>query len=160
MRVLHWGLAIIVLLNLFWFEEGDEVHRWVGYAAVGIVVARMLLGFWGLPHERFGGFPLGFQSLKKFILGVFRGSKAESFSGHNPLASWIYILMWLAVIALGVTGWMMGLDRFFGDDLLNEIHAKISDFMIALIVLHMVGMLFDSFRYRRHTWLSMFTGRR
>jgi cytochrome b len=160
LRLGHWGLAVIVILNLFWLEDGDQAHRWLGYAAVGIVGLRFLQGIWGAPHERFSSFPLGWPHLKKFLLGVFSRGGQDPYRGHNPLASWIYILMWLGVLGLGLSGWIMGWDIFFGDERLHDIHTKLSDLMIGLLVLHVLGMLYDTWRYRRATLLSMFTGHR
>ena len=40
-RVLHWTLALIVAFNLV-RDDGDLVHRAVGYVAVGVVLARWL----------------------------------------------------------------------------------------------------------------------
>jgi cytochrome b len=132
-RLLHWGLAVCVTLNLFVLE--DEPHRWSGYVAVALVLSRFL---WGLRHSR---------SLRGFVR-----------ARHNALAATVYLLIWLAVIAMGVTGWMMGLDAYWGEEWLEELHANIAFVIKGLILIHLAGMTVDSLHRRQHAWRAMFTG--
>lgn len=158
-RILHWIIAAAVVVNLFFLEEGDDPHQWVGYAAVGAVAFRGAWGFMGGKHSRFRSFPLGITSWRRFFSGLFLWRK-EDFPGHNPLASVVYILIWVGVISLGVSGWMMGLDAYWGEEWLEEIHAQISTGIQVLVVIHLAGLALDSFKYRRHTWLGMITGKK
>jgi cytochrome b len=68
--------------------------------------------------------------------------------------------MWLAICCLAITGWMMGLDAFWGDERLEDIHGAIANALQVFVVLHLFGIIMDSVKFRRKTWLSMFTGRR
>lgn len=158
-RALHWIVAAAVVLNLFVLEEGEDAHRWLGYAAVGAVALRGIWGFAGGEHSRFRSFPLGVASWRRFFSGIFFWRK-EDFPGHNPLASVVYLLIWACIISLGITGWMMGLDAYWGEEWLEEIHANISTAVQVLVGLHLAGILLDSVKFRRHTWLGMITGKK
>lgn len=158
-RILHWIIAAAVVLNLFVLEEGDDAHRWLGYAAVGAVLLRGVWGFVGGAYSRFRSFPLGWGSWKKFFASLVFWRRSD-FPGHNPLASLTYIVIWACVFSLGVTGWMMGLDAYWGEEWLEEIHANISIALRALLGLHLAGLLLDSVKFRRHTWLGMITGKK
>lgn len=158
-RLIHWAVAISIILNLFFLEEGDDIHRWIGYGAVGFVLWRFYLGIKGPEHVKFRDFPLSYSDFIIFFQNPFRKSPKD-FKGHNPGASLTYILMWLSVIALGVSGYMMGLDRFWGDETLEEIHIRVSTFLKILILLHLLGMAFDSLKFKRKTFLAMITGRK
>lgn len=125
-KLTHWALALCVFLNLFVIEEGSDVHNYIGYAAVGLV---------------------GFRTLWRLKLGAV--------ARHNILATLTYILIWMTVLALGLTGWMMGLDRFWGDEWLEDLHANFSIGIQVLIGLHLSGVILDSIRYRRATWKAM-----
>ena len=158
-RILHWIVAAIVISNLFFLDGGDDSHRWLGYGAVGAVLIRFFWGFVGGTHSRFSSFPLGLASWKKFLASLFLWRRAD-FPGHNPLATLVYCAIWAAVIALGVTGWMMGLDAYWGEEWLEELHANISIAVQVLVALHLCGLLLDSIKYRRFTWLGMITGKK
>lgn len=152
-RIIHWVIAMAVTLNLFVLEEGDPPHRYLGYLAVSFVLWRLYLGIYGPEHIRFLTFPLKPSDFKNYL-------KGKSYKGHNPFASLTYIAMWLLLLALGTSGFMMGLDAFWGDERLEELHEAFSDLMQLLILAHLTGMVIDSIRYKRHTWVSMFHGKK
>lgn len=128
-RATHWSLALCVVLNFFIIEEGSDLHDYVGYLASGLVVFRIGWSFFG-----------------------------SGFTHHNRLASFVYFLIWSLVIALGISGWMMSLDQFWGEEWLEDIHENLSTALQILIVTHLAGVALDSIRYRRPTWKSMITG--
>ncbi|MCO5143007.1 MAG: cytochrome b/b6 domain-containing protein [Oligoflexia bacterium] len=158
-RILHWALAVCVLLNLFLLEEGEEAHEWAGYIAVGIVFIRFVWGFVGGKASRFSSFPIHPRSLISYLKN--KCSEDGQFKNkHNPLASLVYLTLWLLIIGMGITGWMMNLDQFWGEDWVENLHSRISQGIEILLILHILGIAIDSIRYKRHTWLAMFTGKR
>lgn len=156
-QLIHWSLATAVILNLFILEEGDEVHQWSGYTACGIVLFRFVWGFLGSTHSRFSKLPLHPKEVVRFLGGFFQ-KDPPVYTGHNPIASYVYLLIWGSILSLGVTGWMMGTDAYWGEEWLEELHGNITVFLQILILLHFIGMIIDSIRYKRQTWLSMFRG--
>jgi cytochrome b len=158
-RLIHWVIALAVILNLWVLEEGDDPHQISGYVAFAATSLRIFWGFWGGPQSRFSAFPVSFRQLRSVIQT--RGTQSpDQYPGHNPLASLVYLGMWLAICCLAMTGWMMGLDAFWGDEGLENIHGAIANALQILVVLHLLGIIMDSVKFRRKTWLSMFTGRR
>lgn len=133
-RVIHWSLAVCIILNLFLLEEGDPPHKWIGYAATAIVVLRLVWGFIGGEASRFRSFPIHLKSL-------------------------VYFGVWGLVLGLAVTGFMMGTDKYWGEEWVEEIHEQISDGLMILIGIHLLGVFIDSIRHRRKTWLNMINGR-
>jgi len=158
-RLTHWVIAIAVIFNLWVLEEGDDAHQIAGYCAVAAVALRGIWGFWGGSQSRFSSFPLSFKDSRDFFSSYSAGG-ARQFPGHNPIASIVYLGIWIGVLGLGLTGWMMTLDTFWGDERLEDIHSSIANAMQALVILHLMGMALDSIRFKRRTWMSMFTGRR
>ena len=156
-RILHWAIALIIVLDAFFVE--DEYHEWMGYAAAAFVLVRLCFGLWGKGAVHFRSFPLGPGSFKAFIKG-YLNCKPVSFEGHNPPASLVYLMMWSLLIGLAITGYMMGLDAFWGDETLESIHETFSNILIGLSVIHLCGILLDAWMYKRKTWMGMINGRR
>lgn len=86
--------------------------------------------------------------------------KPRPYPGHNPLASYAYFAIWGLIFALGISGWMMGLDVFWGEYWVQDLHKIFSLVLQGLVLVHWLGMLLDSYHFRRKTWLAMITGRR
>jgi len=156
-RLIHWGLALIILLDAFIIEEGDPPHRYLGYIGVGLVLIRFFFGVFGKGQVRFQEMSIHPRKILFFLKTHF--NRTHHFKGHNPLASLAYYLMWLDMIALAVTGWMLGTDEYFGDEKIELIHGQLSDFLIALVVIHLIGMTTDALLYKRKTWMGMISGK-
>lgn len=157
-RILHWAVAIPVALNFF-IDGGDASHKTLGSISLAALIIRL---FWGLKsndHANFKSFPLSQKEVKNFLLEIGR-TTSRCYPGHNPMASWTYILIWICVIFLGATGFMMGLDTFWGEEWLEKLHGQISTFLTILVVIHFTGLIFDSIKHKRKTWLGMITGKR
>ncbi|MFZ4403591.1 MAG: cytochrome b/b6 domain-containing protein [Pseudobdellovibrionaceae bacterium] len=159
-RFLHWLIAGIIVTNLYILEEGDPPHRYAGYVAVGLVFLRTLIGFFSKSESSFKKFPLSLSQLKQYLLGKINKSSAIEYPGHNPAGAWTYIGMWTLVLCLGVSGFMMGLDAFWGEDWLEEAHNVFGILLQLLIAAHLVGMALDSYQFKRKAWMGMFHGRK
>lgn len=158
-RALHWSIAVIIFLNLFILEEGDPPHRYIGYLAAGFVFIRFIYGLTTQGFSSFKYFPLSFSELKKFISAKFKKQDLH-YPAHNPAAAWTYLGIWFCILALAVTGYMLGLDAYFGDETIEEIHEAFSFALEFLIVFHFVGIILDSIQFKRKTWLAMITGKK
>lgn len=155
-RINHWALALIIILDAFLVE--DDLHNYLGYLAALLVGLRLIQGLTGKEHVRLSSLPLKLSDLKSYFKNHLKGH--AQYEGHNPAASVVYILMWLLVIALAVSGWMMGLDAYWGDENLHMIHTWISNALIILAILHLVGVFLDAFIYKRKTWMAMISGKK
>ncbi len=158
-RLIHWVIAGAVFLNLFYLEEGDEPHQWVGYVALAAFLIRFVWGFCGAEHSRFRSFPLAPREIIAFSLSLIRRKPIE-YSGHNPLASLVYIAIWGCIVGLGVTGWMMGWDRYWGEEWLEQIHVDITNVLKGLLILHFLGIIIDAILHHRKSWMAMINGRK
>lgn len=155
-RITHWMIAVPVMLDFF-IEGGDLSHKVLGYLAFASTLFRLVWGFLTKDEARFSSFPLSAREVWQYGKSIF-SQKLIHHSGHNPLASWVYIVIWILVLGLGVTGHLMGLDAFWGDERLEEIHEGMSNALVALVGLHLFGIAIDSWKFKRKTWKGMFTG--
>lgn len=155
-RLTHWLIAIPVLLDFF-IDGGEIEHKVFGYLAFSATLFRLGWGMVAKDLARFSYFPLSTREFWQHGRSLF-SRKAINYPGHNPLASWIYLAIWTLVMGLGITGFMMGLDAFWGDEWLENLHEVMSNTLLTLVLLHFLGIAFDSWKFQRQSWKGMFTG--
>ena len=69
------------------------------------------------------------------------------------------ILLLLAlVLALGVTGWLLGTDAYWGDENLETLHEALAYGLLGCALIHVAGVLLVSWRTRVNLLKAMLTG--
>lgn len=158
-RVFHWVLAGGIAANLWITDNGGEAHEIVGYVVLGAIAVRLLWGFVGSRHARFGNFLPGPRRLREYFSLLLRGREPR-YLGHNPAAVLMMTVLLAATIATGVSGWMMTLDAWWGSELLEEVHEVLANSILVLAGIHVAGAIFTSFKHHENLILAMFTGRK
>ena len=120
------------------------------YVALAIVTNLYLLEQGDEPHRY-----LGYTIVAVIVLRLIYGLKKNI---NIPTAFWVYKLMWLIVMLLGISGFMMQTDYFFGEDWLQDVHKIFSIVMQILIVSHIAGLTIDYLLFKRKLWLKMIKG--
>jgi cytochrome b len=156
-RLIHWGVALTILVNGAFLEEDSVQHEWVGYTALGLVVVRLLWGLIGSRHARFSAFPPNPMAAIRHAGAMRRGDKTVHVS-HNPLGALMAYNLWGTIVVICVTGYMMGTNRFFGVEWVEEVHEIAFNWLIASFVLHLGGVVFDSWRSGVALVRAMVTG--
>ena len=156
-RTYHWSLVILVLLNYFVTEEGDPPHRYIGYAAVGLILIRIFWGFVGTPYARWSQFWPTPQRVKNYVHEILN-HRHPRMLGHNPLAAVMMITLLSLILLLGLTGWMIDLDMFWGEDWVEESHEFLANTLMALVFLHAMASVLESLRHRENLIVSMIHG--
>jgi cytochrome b len=157
-RLLHWTLVICVISNLL-NESGEPLHRWLGFSAAGVVVLRIVWGFVGTRHARFADWFPTPSRLFPYVKALLRNDAPRHVS-HNPAGAVMMLALMALVLALGVTGYMMSTDVFFGEDWLEELHETLANVLIGSVVLHVGGALLTSWQHRENLVASMVHGRK
>ena len=80
--------------------------------------------------------------------------------GHNPLGGWMVVALLADAIATGLTGWLFTTDRFWGVQWLEELHSVLGRALIPLLLLHIAGAVFTSWRHRENLVAAMLHGRK
>jgi cytochrome b len=159
-RLCHWSLALAFFANYFVTEEGEGWHRWIGYYAVAWLALRFAWGFVASDAAAWSNFFPTPARLRAHLRALLRGGDLHRL-GHSPLGALVMILMMAAMLALGVTGFMMEeMDYFWGEEWLEELHEWLADGLAGLVGLHLLAALVESLRLRENLPLSMLTGRR
>jgi cytochrome b len=109
-RLFHWTFVTLIISAWVSSEFASKLndptlkwHRWNGYAILVLVVFRLIWGLVGSSTSRFASFVRWPWTAAAYGLDLLRG-KHRPFLGHNPLGSWM-ILMLLATVAVqGILG--------------------------------------------------------
>jgi cytochrome b len=158
-RLAHWALALLVLVDLFNEAGANPWHRYIGYAAAAIVVARLAYGWLRAGHAHPRAMLALARQASSYVRELRAGRKAR-FVGHNPLGALMAFTVWAIVVFLGITGWMLELEAFWGEDWLQDTHALAAYALGALLIVHVGGVWFTSRAYDTNLAVSMITGRK
>ncbi|BCJ90967.1 cytochrome b561 [Terrihabitans soli] len=157
-RIVHWTVATGCFLNLFLVEDGDA-HDIIGYAVLAAMTLRIVWGFVGPGHARFSDFVRGPREIRNYIQDNLRGH-ARRYIGHNPAAAVMMLALMALVIAVSVTGYMMGTDTFWGEEWLEDLHEFFANSILVLALLHALAAILESYRHKENLVWSMVTGRK
>lgn len=158
-RLIHWSLALTILLNGAFTDDESKLHEWVGYVALGLVGVRLLWAVIGPQNARFTAFPPNPARAVRYLRALLAGDRTVHLS-HNPIGALMVYNLWFSVIALGVTGYMMTTLRFFGIDWVETAHETLFNWLILSVALHVAGVAFDTWRSGVNLVRSMVVGRK
>jgi cytochrome b len=156
-RILHWSLVICIVGAWLTRDGEDPRHLWFGYAALAIVGARIVWGFLGPRYARFGDFIRSPRATFAYLKEV-AARREPRHLGHNPLGGWMIVALLATAAGICITGWLYTTDRFWGVAWVGETHEILTDVLIALVALHILGVVFTSIRQRENLVMAMFTG--
>ena len=160
-RVAHWTLVACVLAA--WLtgelkiESAQPLHEWLGYAALAVIAARLVWGFTGSRYARFAQFVAGPARTSGYARALIDGSEPR-YLGHNPLGGWMIVALLVTAAAASLTGWLSITDRYWGVAWVQVAHEVLSNVLIALAVLHVVGVVVTSVRHRENLVAAMWSG--
>lgn len=158
-RMFHWAFAASLTgaLGIGFLVDDDhplfQSHMVLGIVAIFLLVFRMAMGLVGSRHAKFSGFPLRPREVTVYLANALF-SKIKRYPGNNPGSALAAVLMFLLVPLLFVSG--IGLDGEF----LEEAHETLAWALLAVIVLHLAGIVWHSVRHRENIALSMITGKK
>lgn len=162
-RVFHWTFAgLFVAAYAIGSTVDDESPRFVLHMLAGgllgtAVLLRLLWGVVGTRHARLSDFSLGPAALGRYLQGVLSG-RARTWTGHNPASSWAALLMMGLGLGLGVTG--LAMVGGAAPHAVEEVHEVLANAFLAVVLLHVAGVLVHVLRHRDALPLSMVTGRK
>jgi cytochrome b len=169
-RIFHWSL--VVLFFTAWFSgEGDrwlDIHIFAGYAIFGLILFRVMWGFLGTHFARFRNFRYSFGQGKEYAIRAIRGHPVR-YVGHNPAGSWAIYLLLTGVFLTVFSGFFVfggeeghgpagSLSSDLAGWLAKNIHNGLASLMIALIVVHVAGVVLESHQLKDKLIASMITG--
>lgn len=158
-RVLHWGLVAAFLAAWATADAWDRAHELLGYTIVGIVAVRVVWGFVGSRHARFADFVRGPTAVAGY-LGAMAGGRAPRYIGHNPAGGAMIVAMLALLIVISASGVMLTTATFWEVEWVEELHEGAVNVMLALVVLHVAGVVLASVEQGESLVRAMITGRK
>jgi cytochrome b len=158
-RVFHW-LMVLSFAGAYITAESEHwrlLHVTLGYTMAGLVGFRILWGLVGTRHARFGNFVRGPAAVKRYLLALLHG-QPEHHVGHNPAGALAIVAMLGLTLAIAASGW--ALYNEIGGDWLEELHEFAANLMLALVGVHIVGVLLASWMHRENLTGAMIDGRK
>jgi cytochrome b len=158
-RILHWTLALSIALAWLTRTGFGRWHEWVGYASLVVIGVRLAWGAAGPPYARFVQFVRGPSAGLQYALLALRG-RAPRYLGHNPLGGWMVLALITTTIAAGGTGWLYTTDAYWGEAWLETLHDACAKLLLALVALHVAGVIATSVLHRENLVRAMIHGRK
>ncbi len=170
-RIFHWALVLLILFSWWSGKEGGNVmqyHMWSGYAIMTLALFRVVWGFCGGSHARFGNFVRGPGAALAYVRTLSERT-AGAHLGHNPLGGWNVVLLLACILVQASTG------LFSNDDIVTEgplykmVSKSTSDFLtaihyynfyvlLALVAMHIGAVIFYLLYKSDNLIKPMFTG--
>ena len=156
-RLLHWGQAASVAVAWYSGSHTGPLHARAGCAVIALLLARLLWGFCGSRYARFAQFVRAPRATLAYARAAPAG-RAPRYIGHNPLGGWMVLALLATLALLGFTGWLYTTDTFWGYGWLARLHKYLGWWLLALIALHVGGVLWTSWQHRENLARAMVTG--
>ena len=158
-RVFHWLLAATFAGS--WLtgdsERWRDIHLLLGYSFAGLIAFRVVWGLVGTRYARFRSFLFRPGEVLTYARSLLSRSPRH-YLGHNPLGSIVIFLMLGLGIVTAASGWAYYAE--LGGEWLEELHEGAAATMLALVFVHMAGVVVSSLLHRENLVRSMITGRK
>lgn len=162
-RALHWTLATSFAIAYATGEEIMSIHEVAGYAILSIVAVRVAWGLVGTRHARFTDFVRAPREALDYLKDVATG-RARRHVGHNPAGGLMIVALLTALTVTATTGLLAENSLFAADGILGEalegLHEVAANLTLALVVLHILGVVVSSLAHRENLVRAMVTGRK
>ena len=152
-RLFHW----LLVLSLFgqWLtaevlENAMDIHFYIGYFTLGLVIFRLFWGFFGTKHAKFSSFITGPKAIIGYLQSL--SSKQKNFTiGHNPLGGLLLPAVLMLVALQAISG------LFTSDEIVTAgpyydsvsskvqkwmqwLHHNVFDVLMGLVVIHLLAI--------------------
>jgi cytochrome b len=156
-RIFHWLLALS-FTGAFVTAESErlrEVHVMLGYTVLGLLAFRLVWALVGTRYARLSSFAFGPRAVAEYLRSLLT-THPKHYLGHNPAGSWVIYLLILLGITAGATGYATYND--IGGDWMEDLHEGAANAMLALVFVHVAGVVVSSLLHRENLVKAMVTG--
>lgn len=165
LRLCHWGIAFCILVG--WGMQllshidpilKEDLNLCLSLSLLGFALFRIIWGFIGPTHARFGDFIRSPSSAIGYLFLAVKG-QAPRYIGHNPAGGLMALALTATIIGLASSGLMLTFDEFWGG-WAESLHIACAEILTLFILLHLAGAIFSSFVQRENLIWAMLTGRK
>ena len=155
-RLFHWSLVTCFVIA-YLTSESERWQIWhvsAGYVFALLLLFRLVWGVIGSRYARFTNFVRGPSAVMSYV-GSLLTRHPQHFVGHNPAGAWaIVAMMGLGLLAV-LAGWASFND--YGD-WFGELHEGLINVLLAVIAIHVGGVLVSSLLHRENLVRAMVNG--
>lgn len=105
-RLSHWTIALVVLVNAVLTRGGSPIHVWAGWVGLGLLTLRLVWGLIGPAEARFSAFPPNPLAALGHIGQLLRG-RPDDYPSHNPAGAMMAYALWALLAVVIATGLIM-----------------------------------------------------
>jgi len=170
-RIFHWGLVLAFTVAYLTEEDILSVHTLAGYVILGLLSLRLVWGFIGPRYARFSDFTYSLSSIRNFLKDTLN-FRAKRYLGHNPAGGAMILLLIASLLLTSFTGLalyavaeqagplagMITITSEFMRETLEETHEFFANFTLFLVLIHVAGVIIESFMHRENLARAMVTG--
>ena len=171
LRLFHWLFAASIVASYITGMVGFDwmqYHFYLGYFMIGLLVFRVIWGFIGPRHARFGSFLAKPAAVWAYAQRLFDADSRPSV-GHNPLGGLMVILMLLLVLVQVSTG-LFATDAVIWTgpyypavkqstaSLLSTVHSVNVNIILGAVCLHILAIVYYRYFKKQGLVSAMFTG--
>lgn len=158
-RVFHW-LMVLCFVGAYFTAESERwrlLHVTLGYTMAGLVAFRILWGLIGTRYARFSNFVRRPKDVARYVGSIVRG-RPEHFMGHNPAGAVAIVLLLTLAVVITASGWATYND--IGGGWLEEVHEFAGNLMLAVVGVHIAGVLVSSWLHHENLVGAIIDGRK
>lgn len=153
---MHWSMVGAFAVAM-WTRDSifDQlIHVRAGYVMAAVLVARIVYGFIARDLAAFRRFPPQPVKGLRYMVSLLRGN-ARNYLGHNPAGA----LAIYAMLVLGILSVSSGFLAFEYDyEWAKDWHGHFTYAWLAMVGLHLFGVLVESLAHKEFLVLAMITG--
>lgn len=169
-RIFHWSLVVFVAVAYITEDDWLTLHSYAGYAITGLLLFRICWGLIGSRYARFSSFVTRPSTVIDYLKSLL-GGHPKHFTGHNPAGGAMVLLLMVMLLLIVFTGMAtlategagpLASTFFaqFSEDLLEDLHEALADFLMLLILIHIGGVIISSLIHRENLVRAMLDGRK
>lgn len=158
-RVFHWSLAISFVANAFFVDQDSDLHEYIGYTVMGLVLLRIIWGFVGTQYARFKSFPPSLNGAMEQLSDLALRRKRIHL-GHTPLGALMIYNLLASLLLLTFSGFLMTTDLFWGTEWPEELHEACVNWVEFSVLVHIAAVILESHRTRINLIYAMVSGRK
>lgn len=158
-RLFHW-LMVLSFAGAYLSAESERwrlLHVTLGYTMAGLVAFRILWGLLGTRHARFASFVRGPGAVGRYLRSLLQ-RRPEHYTGHNPAGALAIVALLLLTLGVTAAGWATYQE--VGGKWLEELHQVLANLMLAVVGVHVAGVVLGSWLHRENLVAAMLTGRK
>lgn len=162
-RIFHSVFALCFILSFTIVKVVDDesivyaIHMLSGMMMTFLVILRCFWGFFGSDYATFKSMPFQLKSFFLYSKNITKKS-VHQYVGHNPASSWLLISMGALTLFMTLTGVMMVMK--INKHIVEDLHEVFAHLFLALVILHILGLVVHSLKYKDQIYNSMFSGKK